>query len=88
MERANELFFADDTTISGKLSEMQNGAIRVGSEADVRKRIKRASGLHASVKEKLKCTYLSKNWQARIVEACVESALLFDCQVRVWCKKT
>ena len=59
----------------------------VGAEADGKKRIKRASGLWASVKERLKGTYLSKRWQARIVEACVESALLFDCQVRMWWKK-
>ena len=30
---------------------------------------------------------LSKRWQARILQACVESALLFDCQARVWWKK-
>ena len=39
------------------------------------------------VKEQLKNTRLSKRWQARIVQACVESALLFDCQARVWWKK-
>ena len=27
---------------------------------------------------------MSKRMQARVVETCVESALLFDCQVRVW----
>ena len=44
-------------------------------------------GLWAKVKEQLKNTRLSKRWQARIVQACVESALLFDCQARVWWKK-
>ena len=39
------------------------------------------------MKEHLKNTRLSKRWQARIVQACVESALLFDCQARVWWKK-
>ena len=27
---------------------------------------------------------MSKKWQARVVEACVESSLLYDCQARVW----
>ena len=26
-------------------------------------------------------------WQARVVQACVESSLLYDCQARVWYKK-
>ena len=30
---------------------------------------------------------MSKRWQARIVEACVESSLLYDCQARVWYKR-
>ena len=38
------------------------------------------------VKEQLKNTRLSKRWQARIVQACVESESLFDCQARVWWK--
>ena len=59
----------------------------VGAEADGRMRIRRASGLWAKVKGGLIGTRLSKRWQARIVEACVESGLLFDCQVRVWWKK-
>ena len=36
------------------------------------------------VKTQLKRTRLSKCTQARIFEACVESALLFDCHTRVW----
>ena len=27
---------------------------------------------------------LTKRWQGRVVEACVESRLLYYCQVRVW----
>jgi hypothetical protein len=27
---------------------------------------------------------MSKKCQARVVEACVESSLLYDCQARVW----
>ena len=30
---------------------------------------------------------MSKKLQARVVEACVESTLLFDCQIRTWYKK-
>ena len=59
----------------------------VGAEEDVKERIKRASGLWAKVKEQLKNTRLSKRWQGRIVEACVESGLLYDCQARMWWKK-
>ena len=47
-------------------------------------RLRRAGGLWAKVKEQLKNMKLSKRWQARIVQASVESALLFDCQARVW----
>ena len=37
--------------------------------------------------EWLKGSRLSKRWQGRIVQACVESSLLFDCQARVWYKR-
>ena len=30
---------------------------------------------------------MSKRWQARVVEACVESCVLYDCQARVWYKR-
>ena len=43
--------------------------------------------LWSSVKAWLKGTSLSKRWQARVVEACVESSLLYDCQARVWYKR-
>ena len=55
----------------------------VSTKEDVNMRLGRAGGLWAKVKEQLKNTRLSK----RIVQACVESALLFDCQARVWWKK-
>ena len=59
----------------------------VGAKEDVTMRIRRASGLWAKVKEQLKNTRLSRKWQGRIVGACVESGLLFDCQARMWWKK-
>ena len=59
----------------------------VGTKEDVNMRLRRAGGLWAKVKEQMKNARLSKRWQARIVQVCVESALLFDCQARVWWKK-
>ena len=58
-----------------------------GHERGVNMRLRRAGGLWVKVKEQLKYTRLSKKWLASIVQACVESALLFDCQARVWWKK-
>ena len=54
------------------------------ADADVNNRIRRANGLWWKVKEWLKGSRLSKRCQARVVEACVECSLLYDCQVRVW----
>ena len=59
----------------------------VGMDADVKNRIKRAGRLWGNVKGWLKGSRLSKRWQGKIVEACVESSLLYDCQARVWYKK-
>ena len=59
----------------------------VGMKEDVNMRLRRAGGSWAKVKEQLNNTRLSKRWQARIAQAWVESALLFDCQARVWWKK-
>lgn len=65
------------------------GEVRVfgswlSAKADVRNRIKRAGGLWWRVKGWLKGSRMSKRWQARVVEACVESSLLYVCQARVW----
>ena len=35
----------------------------------------------------LKGSCMTRRWQARVVEACVESSLLYDCQTRVWYKR-
>ena len=56
-------------------------------EGDINMRKRRAGMLWGRVKEWLKGTCLSKRWQARVVEACVESSLLYDCQARVWYKR-
>ena len=59
----------------------------MGEKEDVRNRIKRAGMLWGNVKGWLKGSRLTKRWQGRIVQACVESSLLYDCQARVWYKK-
>ena len=59
----------------------------VGAEVDGRNRTRRAGGLWARVKGWLKGSRMSKKRQARVVEACVESSLLYDCQARVWYKR-
>ena len=43
--------------------------------------------LWGQVRGWLRGSMISKMWQARVVEACVESSLLYDCQARVWYKK-
>ena len=52
---------------------------QIGKKEDVNFSMRRAGGLWAKVKKQLKNTRLSKRWQAKIVQACAESALLFDC---------
>ena len=86
-ERSNE---AKEEWVDFREEESENVRILgswIGAHDDVKMRIKRASGLWVKVKEQLKNTRLSRRWQGRIVEACVESALLFDCQARMWWKK-
>ena len=56
----------------------------MGTKEDMKQRRARANRLWFLVKKRLKGTRLSKVTQARIVSACVESALLFDCHTRVW----
>ncbi|KAI8486755.1 hypothetical protein Bbelb_355030 [Branchiostoma belcheri] len=70
----------------------EGGGVRVlGSwldgDQDVKNRVKRANGLWWKVKGWLKGSKMSKREQARVVEACVESSLLYDCQARVWYKR-
>ena len=53
----------------------------------MRNRIKRWGMLWGNVKRWLKGSRLSKRWQGRIVQACLESSLLYDCQAKVWYKR-
>ena len=70
----------------------EGGKVRVlgswlGAEEDVRNRMKRAGSLWWKVRSWLKGSKMSKRSQARVVEACVESSLLYDCQARMWYKR-
>ena len=60
---------------------------RMGEKEDVRNRIRRAGMLWGNVRGWLKGSRLSKRLQGRIVQACVESSLLYDCHARVWYKR-
>ena len=56
----------------------------MGWNRDIDNRILRAGKAWFRLKMRLIGSRLSKKMQARIVETCVESALLFDCQARTW----
>ena len=69
----------------------ESGKIRMlgtwlGPKEDLNQRLKRAGSAWWKVKNRLKKSKLSKKIQARIVQACVESTALFDCQARTWQK--
>ena len=59
----------------------------MGNTEDLKQRKARAGKAWFKVKQQLKRSRLHKRTQARIVQACVESAILFDCHTRVWNKK-
>jgi hypothetical protein len=56
----------------------------MGWKEDIKQRSKRAGMAWSKVRRRLKGSRMSKRMQARIVEACVESTILFDCQARTW----
>ena len=67
----------------------ESGQVRMlgswmGWKEDVDQRLKRGSKTWWMTKKRLKGAKISKRLQGRIVEACVESTLLFDCHVRTW----
>ena len=59
----------------------------MGVKEDINNRTGRAGLLWANAKGWLKGSRMSKRCQARVVETCVESSLLYDCNARVWHKK-
>ncbi|XP_063722275.1 uncharacterized protein LOC134848689 [Symsagittifera roscoffensis] len=56
----------------------------IGAKQDIKNRKRRAGGLWAKVKRRLTKSRLPKRIQARVVQCCVESGLLFDANVRTW----
>ena len=56
----------------------------MGEDEDTNQRLKRGGAAWMKVKNRLKGSRMSKRSQARVVEACVESTVLFDCQARTW----
>ena len=59
----------------------------MGMKVHIKERKKRASRLWFLLKMRLEHTRLSKITQAKIFEACVESALLFDSHTGTWYNK-
>mgnify|MGYP006897387433 CR=1 FL=1 len=58
----------------------------MGEKADIRNRKHIVGMLRKRLKSWLKESKMSKRWQARIMEACVESSLMYDCQEK-WQKR-
>ena len=56
----------------------------MGAKTDVQQRKARAGKAWFQVKKQFYRSTLPKCTQARIIEACVEAALSFDCNTRVW----
>ena len=59
----------------------------VGDRAALRNRVRRGGCLWSGVKGLLEKSLLTKRWQAREGQACVESSVLYDRHARVWYKK-
>ena len=83
---------SDDKEEELKFDTEEGAEIRVlgswiGTKQDIKNRKTRAGKLWGKVKNWLKGSTLSKRWQARVVDACVCSSLLYDCQARVWWKR-
>ena len=56
----------------------------MGWKEDVEQRLLRARKAWWKMRNRGVGSKLSKKMQARVIKACVESGLLFDCAVRVW----
>ena len=78
-DKEEELIFGTD---EGDMIRMLGSYI--GQKEDLKQRKKRAGHSWFKLKKRLKNSRLSRRIQARIIEAVIESTILFDCQVRVW----
>ena len=58
----------------------------MSANKNVSNRIKRENGLWERVKPRFRGSRLTKRLLGRVAEACVESSLLYDRQLHVWCK--
>ena len=56
----------------------------MGWKVDVEQRLARGRKAWWKMRNRLRGSKMSRRLQARVVEVCVESGLLFECQVRVW----
>jgi hypothetical protein len=56
----------------------------MGEREDDGERIRKAQMAWAKIRHRLKGSKMNRKIQARIVEACVESIILYNCQGRVW----
>ena len=56
----------------------------LGWKEDVDNRLARAGKAWFRLRSRLIGSKMLKKMQAKLVEACVETSLLFDCQIRVW----
>jgi hypothetical protein len=78
-DKEEELIFGTDE--SNKIRVLGS---YLGPAEDVKQRLKRGGAAWVKVKGRLKGSRLSKKVQARVVEACVGSTMLFDSQARTW----
>jgi hypothetical protein len=79
----------EEQMIFGNIKEEETRMLGcwLGNEEDVKQRKARAGRTWFKVKKQLIRSKLPKRIQARIIQACVENSLLFDCHTRVWFKK-
>ena len=78
-DKEEELLFGNEE--SGKIRMLGSW---MGWKEDVEERLKRGNKAWWKTKNRLRGAKFSKRLQARVVEASVESSLLFDSQARVW----
>ena len=77
--KEEELLFGDDG--SGKIRMLGSW---MNWKEDLAERLKRGGRAWWKTKQRLKGAKISKRLQAKVVEASVESSMLFDCQARTW----
>ena len=77
--KEEELIFGEES--SGKIRMLGSW---MNWKEDLEERVKRGNRAWWKTRQRLKGARISKRLQAKIVEACVESSMLFDCQARTW----